>query len=206
MSDSVVGIQTTPVSRAASLSEVLNTTEHRRALQIFLVIVIGHWAEHLFQAYQVYVLGWAMPRALGMVGMVFPWLVRSETMHYAYALVMLIGLWVLRKGFTGRARTWWMISFGIQFWHHIEHALLLYQATTHHYLFGASMPMSIGQIWIRRMELHLIYNTIVFIPMVVGMYYHLYPPKNETAPITCNCRRHRQAAHQHVLQPQLGLE
>ena len=42
---------------------------------------------------------------------------------------MLIGIWVLRKGFTGRSHTWWMVAFWIQFWHHIEHLLLITQAT-----------------------------------------------------------------------------
>ena len=49
---------------------------------------------------------------------------KTETLHYGYALVMLIGIWMLRKGFTGVSHTWWMIAFWIQFWHHIEHALL----------------------------------------------------------------------------------
>jgi hypothetical protein len=179
-------------ARAASpttgLVDRLNTRWHRPALLVFLAVVLAHWAEHIVQAYQMYVLHWAMPKALGLLGLFYPWLIRSELLHYGYALVMLVGLWILRKGFTGRARTWWMISFGIQFWHHFEHALLLYQATTHHYFFGAMMPTSIGQIWIRRMELHLFYNTIVFIPMIVGMYYHSRPRPGE-AP-TCSCAHH----------------
>lgn len=182
----------------SSLLTRLNTRWHRTALRIFLVVVVAHWGEHIFQMYQAYVLHWPMSKALGMLGLVYPWLVRSETLHYGYALVMLLGLWYLRRGFTGRAYTWWMISFGIQFWHHIEHALLLYQATTHHYLFGASMPMSIGQLWIPRMELHMIYNTIVFIPMVVGMYLHARPRAGEAAP-ACSCAGHRRAF------PELGL-
>ena len=102
---------------------------------------------------------------------------------------MLIGLWTLRKGFVGRAYTWWMISFWIQFWHHIEHFLLFYQANTHRYFFGGTVPTSIGQIWIPRIELHLIYNTLVFIPMLVGMYYHLYPRPVEAVRMTCSCAR-----------------
>jgi hypothetical protein len=110
--------------------EKLNTTWHKPALLTFMAIVIGHWGEHLFQAYQIYVLHWPRPKTLGMLGLVYPWMVRTETLHYGYALIMLIGLWVLRKGFTGVSHTWWMIAFWIQFWHHIEHALLQYQALT----------------------------------------------------------------------------
>ena len=187
-------------SRSADLYSNLNTRWHKPALLTLLAVVILHWGEHLFQAYQVYVLNWAMPQALGMLGMLYPWLVRSETLHYGYALVMLVGLWALRGGFSGRGRTWWMIAFGLQFWHHIEHGLLLYQAATGHYLFGGGMPMSIGQIWIPRMELHLLYNSVVFVPMLIGMYYHMYPPVGEAPVVSCSCARHRQAVAPAMLQ------
>ena len=41
----------------ASFSEKLNTRWHERGLQIFMLIVLAHWAEHLVQAYQIYVMG-----------------------------------------------------------------------------------------------------------------------------------------------------
>ena len=37
--------------------ERLNGPLHERALQFFMLIVLGHWAEHLLQAFQIYVLG-----------------------------------------------------------------------------------------------------------------------------------------------------
>ena len=119
---------------AAGLSfyEKLNSQWHERALQIFMAIVLAHWGEHLVQAVQIYVMGWPRPQANGIVGLWYPWLIKSEVLHYAYALVMLVGIWVLRKGFTGKARTWWTVALVIQFWHHIEHLLLIWQATTHH--------------------------------------------------------------------------
>ena len=55
------------------------------------------------------------------------------------------------------------------------------------------MPISILQLWVRRVELHLFYNTIVFIPMVVAMYFHMFPPKREAYPYTCSCAWHRGA-------------
>src|SRR5689334_11500013 len=88
-------------SAQPSFYEKLNLRWHERTLQIFIVIVLGHWAEHFFQAYQIYVMKRPRPKALGMLGLVYPWLVKTETLHYAYALIMLIGIWVLRKGFTG---------------------------------------------------------------------------------------------------------
>ena len=172
------------------LYEKLNTRWHKPALLTFLAIVIGHWGEHLFQAYQIYVMHWPRPKALGMLGLVYPWLVKSETLHYGYALIMLIGLWVLRKGFTGVSHTWWMVAFWIQFWHHIEHGVLQYQAITGHYWFHSPVPTSFAQLWIPRVELHLIYNTIVFIPMVMGMYYHMFPPEGEEQHAKCTCAWH----------------
>jgi hypothetical protein len=171
----------------ASLYNKLNSVWHERALQVFLFIVLAHWAEHLVQAYQIWVLGWPRPMANGVLGLWYPWLIKSEVLHYLYALVMLIGIWVLRKGFSGRARTWWTIALVIQFWHHIEHLLLIAQATLHHNLGGRPVPMSVLQFFFPRVELHLFYNSIVFIPMVIGMYYHMFPAEGEVNHDTCTC-------------------
>jgi hypothetical protein len=179
-----------PVAPRLTLSEKLNTQWHERALYAFMFIVLAHWGEHLVQAYQIWVLGWPRPQANGILGLWYPWLIKSETLHYGYALVMLIGLWILRKGFTGRSYTWWMIAFWIQFWHHIEHFLLIAQATLHHNLFGRPVPTSILQLFFPRVELHLFYNAIVFIPMVVAMYYHMFPPEGEPHTAVCTCAWH----------------
>jgi hypothetical protein len=178
-------------ARAASLSERLNGRSHKLALQIFMAIVLVHWLEHIVQAYQALVLHWPRPMSMGVLGMYYPWLMKTEVLHYSFALVILIGLWALRRGFVGRSHRWWMLAFWIQFWHHIEHGLLFYQALTHRNLFGGAVPTSVGQIWIPRIELHLIYNALVFIPMLIGMYYHLFPPATETRRLTCSCAKHR---------------
>jgi hypothetical protein len=179
-----------PLSRShgsQTFLERLNTVWHERALQIFTIIVLGHWAEHLAQAFQIYVLKWPVPQARGVLGLWYPWLIKSEVLHYSYALVMLIGIWVLRPGFVGTARRWWTVALVIQFWHHIEHALLQGQALLGQNLFNSPVPTSIAQLWIPRVELHLIYNTIVFIPMVIAMYYHLFPPPGEAVHMKCSC-------------------
>jgi len=174
--------------------ERLNTGWHRVGLQIFMAVVAFHWLEHIVQAWQAFVLHWPRPMAMGLLGMYFPWLMKTETLHYGFALVMLVFLWVLRHGFVGRAHTWWMVSFWLQFWHHIEHGLLFYQALSGRYLFGGTVPTSVGQIWIPRIELHLIYNTLVFIPMMVAMYYHIRPPAGEMIVARCTCAHHTQQA------------
>jgi hypothetical protein len=179
-----------------SFYEKLNTQWHERALQIFMAVVLAHWAEHLAQAAQIYLMGWPRPQANGVLGLWYPWLIKSEVLHYAYALVMLVGIWVLRKGFAGTARTWWTVALVIQFWHHIEHLLLITQATMHHNFWGSPVPVSVLQLVFPRVELHLFYNTVVFIPMVIGMYYHMFPPAGErTAECTCAWRPRTAAAN-----------
>jgi hypothetical protein len=152
--------------------EPLNTRWHKAALTVFAVIVVAHWGEHLAQAFQIYVLGWPSPKAGGLLGRAYPWLVTSEWMHYGYAVVMLVGLVALRHGFTGRARRWWDASMWIQVWHHTEHLLLLLQALTGAYLLGGGKPTSIVQLLVPRVELHLFYNTLVTVPMIVAMVLH----------------------------------
>src|SRR5277367_2023003 len=94
-------------SSGQSLYDKLNSQWHERALQLFMVVVLAHWGEHLVQAWQIYALGWPRPLANGILGLWYPWLIKSEVLHYGYALVMLIGIWVLRKGFSGLSRKWW---------------------------------------------------------------------------------------------------
>ena len=171
----------------------INHQWHKPALRIFMVIVLAHWAEHLAQASQIYIFGWAPPDARGVLGHWFPWVVKSEVLHYGYALVMLAGLWMLRKGFQGLSYKWWMASFAIQFWHHIEHGLLQWQAITGNNFFGSPVPISLAQMWIPLVELHLFYNTIVFIPMIIGMYFHLFPPQGEEPNHGCSCAWRQEA-------------
>jgi hypothetical protein len=174
-----------------SFIERLNTDRHELALRIFTAVVLAHWAEHLLQGFQVYALGWPVPEALGAVGVFFPWLVKSEILHYGYALVMLAGLWMLRTGFTGKVdRFWWMLAFWIQFFHHIEHGILQVQAILGQNLLDRPVPTSLVQLWVPRVELHLFYNTIVFIPMAIAMYYHLFPPAQEQLRTRCTCAIH----------------
>ncbi|XVQ84284.1 hypothetical protein ACQP2K_36545 [Microbispora siamensis] len=165
----------------------LNARHHKTALAVYLAVVVAHWAEHVAQAAQVYALGWPLKEARGVLGMPFPWLVTSEWMHYGYALLMLIGLILLRPAFVGRSRVWWNISLGVQVWHHLEHLLLLLQALTGDNLLGRPAPTSIIQLLVPRMELHLFYNAVVFAPMVVAMVLHRRARPGERARMRCTC-------------------
>lgn len=178
-----------------TLVERWNGPRHELALRLFMVIVLAHWAEHLLQAFQIYALGWPVSASHGALGLVFPWLVSSELLHYGYAVVMLAGLWLLRSGFTGvDDHRWWTIAIGIQFFHHIEHALLQLQALLGQNFFGAPVPTSLVQLWVPRVELHLFYNTVVFVPMVIAMYYHMFPPALAAAAQQCTCAWHTREA------------
>jgi len=175
----------------AQFIDRLNSSLHEKALWIYAFLVISHWLEHILQAFQIWGLGWARPDAKGMLGFWFPGLVTSEALHFGYALLVIGGLVLLRPGFYGRARFWWDMAFIFQAWHLFEHAILQYQAFTQHFFFGASIPTSIFQLWIPRVELHLLYNLIVTAPTVIGMIYHRYPPKGEaqhTVRCTCSVR------------------
>jgi hypothetical protein len=175
--------------RLTGFVTTLNTTRHRLALTVFLAIVLAHWAEHVVQAVQIWVLDRPVPESRGVFGHWFPWLVSSEALHYGYALVMLAGLLLLRPGFTGPARTWWNVALGIQIWHHVEHFILLAQAgpAPHLHGHGGSEPSSVLQMVFPRVELHLFYNAAVFVPMVVAMYLHRRPATDEAAEAPCNC-------------------
>lgn len=167
--------------------ESINTRWHRTALAAFMAIVLLHWVEHIAQAVQIFALGWPRPKAGGFLGLYFPWLVTSEWLHYGFAIFMMVGFIVLRHGFTGRARMWWQAALWIQVWHHLEHLLLLTQAVTGAYLLGRPAPTSIAQLVFPRVELHLFYNAIVFVPMVVAMVVHRRPKADERATMRCTC-------------------
>ncbi len=172
------------------LLSTLNGSWHKSAMWIFTVVVLSHWAEHIVQALQIWVLGWPRAQALGLLGMVFPSLIASEWFHYLYALVMLVGLIALRPAFVGQARLWWNVALAIQVWHHAEHLLLLGQVLLQTNLFGAAVPTSVLQLLFPRVELHLVYNGLVTLPMLVAAMYHLFPPSAADSRLAvCSCAR-----------------
>jgi hypothetical protein len=187
VSDAVARPTPRPRGWYRSAIDALNGRYHKQALAVFMVVVIAHWAEHVAQAIELWGLHWSLAESRGVLGLPFPWLISSEWLHYGYALVMLVCLWLLRHGFTGRARRWWNLALGIQFWHHIEHLLLLIQAQSGTYFFGGKVPTSVLQIFFPRVELHLFYNTIVTIPMVVAVVLHRRPNAVERAEAPCHC-------------------
>lgn len=170
-----------PTTRRLSVP-AMTERGYRTAVAGFMVLVLAHWAEHVLQAIQVFVLGWPRPEARGAFGMVWPWLVTSEAMHYAYAVAMLAGIVLLRPAFTGTARTWWNVALVLQVWHHLEHLLLLVQAIAGHPFFGAAQYTSLAQLAFPRVELHLFYNGVVFAPMVVAIYLQYFARPRATEP------------------------
>lgn len=152
---------------------------HTQLLWLYMIIVFGHWLEHLTQIYQIYVLGWTPQEAGGVLGLWLPQLAASEVLHFTYNFVLFAGLLLLAAGFGGRARFWWRVTIGAQGWHLFEHTLLQIQWLTSYYLFGAVQQIGIGQLWIPRAELHFLYNLIVFAPMVIAMIAHFHQWEQE---------------------------
>jgi hypothetical protein len=148
---------------------------HARCLMLFVLgINIPHWAEHLVQAIQIWVFGWPREKALGVLGLIWPWMIKEEVLHTFYAIAMLIGLIVLLPGFTSAsAKKWWALGLVIQSWHFFEHFLLWYQFNTHMNFWGKAVPTSVLQLWFPRVELHLVYNTIVTVPMIIAMIVYM---------------------------------
>jgi hypothetical protein len=154
----------------------LNGPLHQRVLWLFMIIVLGHWLEHISQLYQMYVLGWLPKAAGGALGLWFPALTSSETLHFGYNLLLWVGILLLRPGFSGSARRWWTVALVAQSWHFFEHFLLQVQWLTGFYLFGAAKQTGIGELWFPRPELHFAYNLIVFVPLVIAMFLYFQPP------------------------------
>jgi len=140
-------------------------------MRIFLVLLAAHWLEHLFQAYQVYVLYLHRECALGFLGMKYPWLIRTEALHFVFALLTVVGFfWVSDWGFwDGKSIRFWRYGYRWSIWHLFEHTLLFAQALTHHNLFGRPAPISILQLIFPRIELHLFYNSIITVYVLMAL-------------------------------------
>jgi hypothetical protein len=138
-------------------------------LKIFAGLMVAHWLEHLVQAYQVWGLGYERHHAGGLLGQIFPWLMHSEWLHFAYAVLTFAGLLVLYRAFEAPALVWWKTALVIQAWHLVEHTLLFAQAQGGFTLFGAKEPTSVLQVFFPRIELHLFYNSVVTVPIVIAM-------------------------------------
>lgn len=163
----------------------LNSDWHKPALAAFMAVVLAHLGEHLVQSVQIVL--FQVPRSLanGIVGVWFPELIKSELLHYGYALLMLVGLLALRPAFSGRpGGRLWDAALAIQLFHFFEHFLLFYQAQSGNLIFGTAQPSSLVQLFVPRFELHLVYNFLVFFPMLLALLRHKRAPR---ARKRCSC-------------------
>jgi hypothetical protein len=165
--------------------------QNKWTLGIFTFLMVGHLTEHLCQAIQVY--GMHMFRhctpavhptqcALGLLGYFFPWLVKSEWLHFGFAVITLGGCLLLWKMFVQGntapdrcycmppSAPWWKAATYVSVWHLVEHAVLFIQAQTHHNWWGKSEPTSFIQlVGVPRVELHLFYVSVTTALMIVAM-------------------------------------
>jgi hypothetical protein len=142
-----------------------------KTIWAFIVLMIAHWAEHIVQAYQVWVLHMPRACAMGILGMKYPALMKGEWLHWGFALLTLGFISALNSGFGDVARKWWIAAYWFSLFHCIEHSFLFVQAQTHVYAFGRSEPTSFIQYFIPRIELHLFYNSVITILVSIAMYY-----------------------------------
>lgn len=118
-----------------------------KPFNLFMSVCYVHFSEHLFQIYQLYILHWDRKDCLGMIGLLLPALMRSQWLHFGYAVFMWIGIYVFMPllGLT---------AFILQTLHTFEHYLMVFYG------------FCIGERWFPRIELHFYYNLIVLAPML----------------------------------------
>lgn len=173
------------------LLHLINGRWHAYALVAFLSPILFHMSEHFVQIFELYVLQLDRAEALGIVGIWFPAAVQSELLHFSFAVFTLTGLVLLRPAFQASARAWWSVALTVEVWHQFEHVILLFQRVTGNFFFGEVMPTSILQLVVPRIELHLTYNTLVFLPMVLALIAHCFPAAGEAMSDCGCCRRQR---------------
>jgi hypothetical protein len=191
--DSSIGVSMLPIvsesetsapTAVPSLTDRLNAQWHKPAVLALSLLVLAHWCVLGIRAIEVYVMGRSVTDAESLLGVVF-----SGVVDYAYALLALIALWVLRLGFVGRSRLWWTATFWIMAWVYLEYALLAYQTVAGRNLFGAAQPTCVLQMLgiFGRLEVNLLYGVLATVPMIVALYLHRFPSKQEAARMRCTC-------------------
>lgn len=166
----------------ALLEKKMKNTQRHLLLMLFAGLMFAHWLEHIVQAYQVYVMGFERHHALGLLGQIYPWLIHSEWLHFGFAVLTLAGLLLLLPAFSGAGRVWWNTALVVGIWHVFEHTLLFIQAQRGVFFFGAKEPTSVLQLVFPRIELHLFYNSVVAIPIVMAMLLYWRGGKDAVAP------------------------
>ena len=145
------------------------------SLVLYLSIVAGHFAEHIIQLYQLYVLHMHPKLAGGILGLYFPQLAQNEVLHIGYNSLQLTGLLLLLPMFVrigAKAKLWWRIAIIAQSWHFFEHVLLQIQFLKGQYLFGATHQTSLLEFVFPRAELHFTYNLLAFTPTMIAVIFY----------------------------------
>jgi hypothetical protein len=132
---------------------------------IFKLLLVAHFVEHISQMVELYAFHWERTKCLGLIGNIYPWLVTSESYHYIFALITMLGIFLFRRSRIGGK--WWEIALWLAFYHHIEHIILLSQAISGQNF--CTFRCSLGSFLMPRIELHFFYNLIILIPMGIAI-------------------------------------
>lgn len=166
----------------------LNTSGHRAALLLFVPFALLPVLDGLAR-----VCGGDRGRSWASIPQQLLRTVMPDTsaqfVPYVCALLLLVGLWVLRIGFKGRAAWWWLGAFWVQFWHHLEHAVLEGQVIAGRNLFQQAAPTSLLGLLLPQDLLHLAYATLVLLFMVGALARHRSPAPAEAVQHNCGCAR-----------------
>ena len=169
------------------LYERINGPWHGRALLILFALILFHMFEHVVQVVQTYFLGVDRMDALGLLGVWMAELIRGESVHFSFAVYTWSAIFLTGGAAVGMARSFGLIALAVQSWHLVEHSSLIFQRATDSFFFGASEPTSLAQLLIPRVELHFMYNGVVFSAIVIALLLHAYPPRGERARSRCAC-------------------
>jgi hypothetical protein len=148
--------------------EVARTSQRYQWLGLFYVLVVtqtGHLLEHVAQMIQLHVLGLTGADARGIFGTL-----DVEWVHFVWSTWVLLAVLVLLSRFG--ANRWLQLTALLSGWHELEHA----------YIFSVYLTTGIsgtpgllsqggalgGGLPISRPDLHLLYNLLETIPLVLG--------------------------------------
>lgn len=143
-------------------------------IRVFKIVLLSHLLEHILQIVEIYVLNIPRTYAMGLIGIVFPFLMKNEGLHLGFAVYQVIGSIYIKEKYRIKSKLW---EYGIylSIFHLTEHISLFILAN----YMGISSPKTLIQEYfnIGRAELHLLYNLISASPLLMSKVTSIYKEK-----------------------------
>lgn len=168
----------------------MNTRWHRTALFTLTGAAFAWW---LFQLSRGLGCPWVDDSALAMLS--FPLVLEfPELAGYVVAFLLLVGLWILRTGFRGRAERLWMAAFWVQFVDHLEYAVRAGIAIVDRGLATDLTPVGMLEYVFHNSYTHVLLATVVASLSAAAIYRHIHASPEEAVDHNCGCAA-RHAEH-----------